>query len=223
MLKILTFPITKMDKLTFKDYDIIPIDWNNIPSNSTNCSVLFFQQVKNNISLFMKLEEKCRGVESIPCNKFDIMSVDYYDVLNRDIFAYTSENGIYAVVLIYNGEYYGNIYVWFDNNICYTIGIHSRPDLVFMENRQVTSIALKLLEGVRRLCSCKGYTKIVIPEPLGIMDKILDSIEFAEVKGLDEFKTTNGLYNVDEITRVRYTEDVTTPMIYDKMSFILIE
>lgn len=232
MLKLLVFPlysigyehpvISHKGYDFIKDYNIVNVNWSNVTSN---CSILFQQQILNNITLYKRLELECEQDTTDPCHKFNSRSIEYYDILYRDVMALKNNihSLIYAIVLIYENEYYGHIYSWFDNDICYAIGIRSRPDILFMEQeRKVSSIALKLLEGVRRLAVCKGYGKIVIPEPLGVMDKILDSVKFIEENGI-KFATKVGLYNVNEITRIRYTDNVITPMIYEKISFNLIE
>jgi hypothetical protein len=57
------------------------------------------------------------------------------NILSRDTGAMRGGNDtLRAIVLTYNGEYYGHIYVWTRNNVCVAIGIRSRVDMNILKH-----------------------------------------------------------------------------------------
>ena len=99
--------------------------------------------------------------------------------------------GLYAIVLVVNEEYYGHIYTWKREeypDTLFTMGIRARPDLPFLRREYEVELKVSnhLLEAVRLYADQQGLTRVVIPQPLSHMQGILRRLGFQRV-------TLNGL------------------------------
>ena len=104
---------------------------------------------------------------------------------------------IYAVVLISKIKgYLGHIYTWINlNKICFAIGIRAQVEAPIFRITDVNwpqMISRYLIEGVIRFARHKGAEKIIITNPLPIMQRILLSYRFTAPKGTLYSKTEIG-------------------------------
>lgn len=120
------------------------------------------------------------------CAKFLLRINDFKEILSRDDDAlnYTNILGdIYAVVLVYQGQYQGHIYTWLsphDPTYCCAMGIRNRIDTIFTlySGDNISNVSSYLFEGVRRFALSKGASHLVVPYPRPIMTKLLPKIGF---------------------------------------------
>jgi hypothetical protein len=167
------------------DFDHVPIDWNTVVLDPHILSLMFQQQVKNNLYRFDELANHCIEDGSLQCVKFNHIRSESLDVFTRDREAML-QNGFnvrtHAVVLIYRGEYYGHIYTWISPvnvDMCFAMGIRARVDNLFLDaNRRLMNISHILLEGVRRFALGMGCTSISVPRPFPVMENILEQLGF---------------------------------------------
>lgn len=136
------------------------------------------------------------------CNKYKNMRFEYDEVLNRDSDAFKQDNfnvNLYAVILLYNGLYYGHIYTWLFEGNCYCIGIRSRIDNIFInsEDRKLKYISKYLLEGVRRYALIEGCDTFYVINPLNKMKSILSKygFKYKHFSGYLGNSLNTGIYN----------------------------
>ena len=139
----------------------------------------------------------------------------YQDVYRRDLLAFKQIGfnvDIYAVVLLYNGEYQGHVYIWNQPKIkqkrrstekkekhLMVMGIRNRIDTIWnRDDSSLRNIALYLFEGVRLFADYLDLTKIAIVEPFAVIEQIVTKIGFvnsfvsAEIIGnsISEYSST---------------------------------
>lgn len=139
-------------------------------------------QTKN---LPLTLEQKNES-----CDKFISRIKDFSEILSRDEDAlnYVDIKGdLYAVVLIYQGEYQGHIYTWispFDASYCFAMGIRNRLDSIFTvySGNNLRNVSSYLFEGVRRFALSKGASHLIVPYPRPIMTQLLPKLGFVQTE-----------------------------------------
>ena len=139
----------------------------------------------------------------------------YQDVYRRDLLAFKQIGfnvDIHAVVLLYNGEYQGHVYIWNQPKIkqkrrstekkekhLMVMGIRNRIDTIWnRDDSSLRNIALYLFEGVRLFADYLDLTKIAIVEPFAVIEQIVTKIGFvnsfvsAEIIGnsISEYSST---------------------------------
>lgn len=102
------------------------------------------------------------------------------------------DSQLYAVVLIYRGEYYGHIYSFIsptEPEYGFAVGIRSRVDIRFLGEETLYNIPYYLLEGVRRFLVHSGSRYLVIPDPVERMAQFLTRLGFQlrEDRDLEKF------------------------------------
>jgi hypothetical protein len=163
---------------------------------NNNLLVALCEEGKDPYTIYVDVHEELHGLQYTRRANTCINHASYKfqraisDILSRDTDAFpTSEwlakgvNGVHAIVVLCQGEYYGHIYVWVREQTCSAIGIRSRIDLQFLRDTYtgIPKISELLLEGVRRFALLSGCERIVVPYPLPNMMRIL---------GAHGFKTT---------------------------------
>lgn len=136
------------------------------------------------------------------CLKFQKIKPDFietftwdYEFLNDTDNQYNSYQR-YAVVLLFNNQYYGHIYCWKSDDTCFCIGIRTRVDRIFIEDSP-KNISYYLLEGVRTFAKINNCEKMAVVSPLGIMPKILRTLNFNKIvfnNNEDKLFEETGLY-----------------------------
>lgn len=117
------------------------------------------------------------------CQQFKDRLRAYIDVglIDQDVFANLDwEVETWAIVLLYQGEYYGHIYSWrslVDPDRSFAMGIRSRVDRVFLED-SLKNITAYLLEGARRLSQSQGSTTLTVTYPFQHVIQILRQLGF---------------------------------------------
>lgn len=143
---------------------------------------------------YIKDEDLCKRHTS------NLYQESIFDVISRDEDAFSDRIGVdlYVIVMIYNGEYYGHIYVWKNdinppmtqsqtitpNYACFAIGIRSRIDLLFLRKTYdniPSRVSDYLLEGVKYFAIMNDCRAIVVPYPLKNMMVILEKNGFTRV------------------------------------------
>jgi hypothetical protein len=147
----------------------------------------------------------------------------YNDVLSRDHDVLSNVNyfnRVYAIVLLNkHQEYIGHIYSWssVDPNILFSIGIRSRPDMIFLRalDMGMKNISHYLIEGVRLLGKELGVNKIIIPKALRNMKTILIRDLGFSLMDIDTYllKFPSPLYHSsDKQTTILQLSNINTPL-----------
>ena len=147
-------------------------------------------QAKRNLALVQDQIDRCLTDDTLaePCRKFlDIVTV-HGDLFYRDQIALSPDNPVetYAVVLLYDGRYYGHVFTWLSPvypTVILMMGIRNRVDTLFIRgtNQELPGVAYLLLEGVRRFAAIKGGSRIVVVAPYPVMIDLLTQVGFTEV------------------------------------------
>ena len=155
----------------------------------------------------------------------DVLSRDH-DILNHiDDF-----KAVYAIVLLNNySEYIGHIYSWVspDMKTLFSIGIRSRPDMVFLRSIDMgmKNVSYYLIEGVRQLANKLGVDSIIIPKALRNMYMILTTkMNFSPEKvDVSMLKFPSSLYNpYDKTTNILIRRDLKKPITSEPISVTMI-
>lgn len=136
--------------------------------------------------IFTDLHEyQLTASRDILAEKFMRRIEDYTEVYSRDQDAFEQFNfnvELNAIVLTYNGEYYGHIYCWISpiEKIVLAMGIRNRVDNIFLKgtDKYLPDVSGYLLEGVRNFALSNGIDQMIIVTPLPIMRNILSDLGF---------------------------------------------
>ena len=130
------------------------------------------------------------------CPLLDKTIEAYQDVYRRDLLAFKQIGfnvDIHAVVLLYNSEYQGHVYIWNQPKIklgrgrstekkdkhLMVMGIRNRIDTIWnRDDSSLRNVALYLFEGIRRFAEYMDMNKIVIVEPFPVIEQIVTKIGF---------------------------------------------
>lgn len=161
-------------------FDIITKSNSEIKLYFNNTNESYYEIIHNNkINSHIKKYEYTDELKS----KFKTMSYDFIETFSWDYqFFNNTEDKYndyerYVIILIYQNEYYGHIYFWKSENLCFCIGIRSRIDNIFIENK-LKNISLHLLNGIENFCLENNCDEICVISPMGIMPKILKTLGF---------------------------------------------
>lgn len=237
MVELLIFPFTKREGYFGTEpvdphRAIFPIDWRIRNDLSKNLR----QQIINSFVNLNLIKNSCENEENIrifenkkyitgiydervhrkynydkdKCDKF-LKTIDsYMDIFARDNEAleqYKFKNQIYAIVLLYNNEYYGHIYTWISYKRTFAIGIRARVDNLFLpDENKLKNISYYLLEGVRNFSITMKTKSYNIVNPLPIMRDILSNLNFERLK-YQKNEIGNDMGKMDEELITCYTRD----------------
>ena len=126
------------------------------------------------------------------CPRLENRITAYRDVYYRDILAFKQEGftvDIYAVVLLYQGQYQGHVYVWTPKDdinpddysyvILNVMGIRNSIDTIWdRDDSSLRNIALYLLEGVRLFAKHLNAIIINVIRPYNVMKLILSKLGY---------------------------------------------
>ena len=132
------------------------------------------------------------------CPRLKAQITAYRDVYYRDILAFKQEDfnvDIYAVVLLYQGQYQGHVYVWKRANrrkYLMVMGIRNRIDTIWnRDDSSLRNIALYLFEGVRRFANYLEIKYITVVQPFNIIRDLLRKIGYVYVSISDRIIGTS--------------------------------
>lgn len=123
------------------------------------------------------------------------------DIIERDSYALSGKVSdvpinvdIYAIICLWNGEYYGHIYSWIANDMSFAMGIRNRWDYPSIKGSNndpfiITGkpISWHILEGARIFASMNGFKEMNIVEPMEVMVPILTKLGFKSAEISDEY------------------------------------
>ena len=166
------------------------VDWNRQdPSECLNC------QIVNNYMGLSELEMECLELKKDPwtsdpkrdiCLRYLSFIKEYKTILDFD--EVVLNNGVtdldlHSIVVVYQGKYYGHLYIWrsnYNSDTFIVFGARCRVDDLFVDDALPNTINY-LFEGVRRHVLANKGDKFIILYPVPRIESILKKMSASRV------------------------------------------